>query len=511
MTSKSETHPIKNRLISNTFFISLEWAFVSFTSFLYWLIIGKTLPPSDYGIVNIFTNFTVILASFIPLGTSVALFKLIPEYLERKEFGKITSSIRFTIKVIVITTVVISAIIIVFSDFISSIFKLPNPVILLLPISLFGYAIFNHQAQIMLGFQHAKKLALTSAIGYSVKVTISALLILTNMHFFGPIIGFVVSSIMIFLMRINYLLYDKKPSKIDGKKIIITFGLSALVLRIAMLLFNSSPPLILSLFHTPEVVGIFGIAILLANQLHAIPTIFSSALFPITSHLSVIKNTEKRQTHLINLVVRYSLLITLPLLIFIILFSGKLIMLISQEAYLPAKSILPILSIGSIIFGISFIFVRSIYALGKADIHRNIILFSSAIFIFISIPSAYFFSVLGISFAYTISTSVLFITSLIFLKKLIKYSPQWKTIGKLLIANLISLSILYFLSNLAPNIWIGILYTLIIGMFYLILLLFLRFYTKDDITLIKTFSDHIPVGKNLIKIAIRIMSNFIEK
>lgn len=504
-------HPIRTKLMSNTFFLALEWSFLSFSSFIFWLLIGKTLLPADFGTINVFINFTTILAGFITLGTSSALFKLIPEYIQLNQLGKITSAIRFTIKIIVITTLISSLIIVASSNFISNTLKIPKSLVWLLPVSLFLYTMFNHQTNIMLGFQHTKKMAITSIIGQAIKVFATIFLISANMSFFGPIIGFMIGSFFIFVTRINYLFYNKPAIKVDGKTIITKFGLSALLQRSTSLLLRNTPPLILALFYSPAVVGIFGIGMLISGELMIIPLIFSSALFPIISSLSAVKNAEKRQAHLINLVLRYSLLITLPALIFVTLFSGELIVLISQVTYLQAKSLIPLLGVGSLLLGIGLFFIGNLYALGKPEIQRNLVILTSMTYLILSFPLTYIFSAVGISIAYAISAFVLFSTSLIYLRKVIHFSISLKNMGKLILANIISFTALYLLVPFIPNIWTGILFTFLVYVFYLFLLLVLRFYTNDDVTLIKTLSENSPLGRGLLKNIAGLISKFVEK
>ena len=121
------------------------------------------------------------------------------------------------------------------------------------------------------------------------------------------------------------------------------------------------------------------------------------------------------------------------------------------------------------------------------------------------------FSALGASIAYAISSFVLFVTSFIYLRKILKFDIPLRSIRKIIVANIVSLGILYVLSNFAPNILIGTLYTILVGVFYLVLLLFLRFYTIDDINLINAVSNHIPIGKSLVNNLIKIISKYADK
>ncbi|MBI2547518.1 MAG: oligosaccharide flippase family protein [Candidatus Aenigmarchaeota archaeon] len=499
---------LRSKLVSNVFYVALEWVSNFALSLLYWFLVGKTLVPADYGVVYIFLNLTVLLSGFLPLGTSYALTKLIPEYIGRNELGKITSAIRFTLNIILLMFGILAITFLIFSNNIAAILKVPIYIIWLIPISALFYTLFYHQTSIIIGFQHMRILATTASIGYVLKVVISGILIILGFKFFGPVIGFILSSLFIVLARIKYLLYNEKSIKIDGKSILLTFGMPALLTRMAYMVFTNTESLLLAFFHSASVVGIFGIGMLLSNQMSVISNIFSVALFPITSLLSAGQNTEKKRSRLINLIVRYTLLVTLPLIIFIILFASKLILLFSQASYLPAVSIIPILAVGSLLFGLAGIFTDSLYAIGKPNVQRNLMIIATIIYAILSVPLTYLFSVSGISITYTISGLVLFVGSLIYLRKFLHFSPHLLSIGKLLLANIISFSILFVLSMFAPNIVIAILFAIITGLIYLVVLMFLKFYTKEDVNILEIAHNYLPFGKGIFKTITRTVSKF---
>lgn len=505
-----EKRSLGSRLVSNTFFISIEWFVVTLLSMLFWLVIGKILAPSDYGIVSIFTNMTVVIGTLIPLGTSLALFKLIPEHIQKKELGKITSSIRFTLKLILIVWIIASTLILIFSNQISSYIKIPIELVYILPISIIFFSIATHQGQIILGFQRAEISAITASIAQVVETGLSTIMIFLQFRFIGPVMAFISSSVLLFLTRIKFLNYTHKPENIDEKELVLKYGLPSFLAKISNLLLLSGSAVVLALFQTSTVVGIFSLAMLMTSQLSIIPNIFSSALFPITSLLSIDKDSGKRQSRLINLIFRYSLLVTLPLVTFIILFSSQLIVLVSQSSYLSAASLIPLLSIGALFLGISYIFTNSLYAIGRPDIQRNLIMTTSLVYIILAFPMAYFFSSIGVATAYMVSAIVLFSSSFVYLKHTLRFRMPWLSTGKLVASNIISFGILYILSKYASSIWVGMLYTAITGILYLILLLLLKFYTQDDVNLINRISVHLPIGKKHAKYIATLLSKFSE-
>jgi O-antigen/teichoic acid export membrane protein len=120
---------ISNKLISNTLYLFLDWFVLILTGFLYWMIAGKTLLPEEYGIVSTSINFAIFFSGISLIGLPTTLNKLIPEYLSKKEGKRITSLIRFSTKVIILTNLSILLVIILLSTSIALLLKVTREVV----------------------------------------------------------------------------------------------------------------------------------------------------------------------------------------------------------------------------------------------------------------------------------------------------------------------------------------------------------------------------------------------
>jgi O-antigen/teichoic acid export membrane protein len=466
--------------------------------FLFWAIAGKTLLPNELGIVSTSVNLVMVLGGVSLLGLSLAAWKLISEYLAKKEIGKINSLVRFSLKVILLSNVVILVIMFSLSSFFSSILKIPVNVIIITGVALLVYTISSQFGFIIYGFQNMKKILITDFIGQTIKVIVSIFLIFLGFKYFGPLIGFLIGFVVVALLRVGSIPLKGEIKKIDQKEIMLIYALPAFIATIFSLMFLNGQYVLLSMLKTPTVTGIFTVAMLLATPLAVIPQTISNALLPIISQLSVDRNSKKTQAYLIWMVLRYSLIIILPLAIFLILFSKPVILLFSRAEYLSASQLFPILALGSIIYGCGSIFLGSLYAMGKTKIYRNILIVTTVAFLVFAIPLIHVLSGLGSAIAYILSATFLALLSFFYTRKFLKSDFHWKNIMKLIMSILISFGFLYLVTRFTQGLFIGIVFAVISCLIYLLILIPLKFYTIDDIKILDFLIKRTPILKKEI-------------
>jgi len=194
-----------------------------------------------------------------------------------------------------------------------------------------------------------------------------------------------------------------------------------------------------------------------------------------------------------------------------ILFSKPIVLIFSSEKYLPATELFPILAIASLIYACGNVLLSSLYASGKPEIHRNIVIVTTLLFLLFSIPLTYLFSSLGLAIAYLIAVSILTFLSYIFIRKYLHISLPKKAIMKLLIAIALSFSFFYIAASFTTGLLIGLVWAGISMGIYLLSLLLLGFYVDDDITIIKMFAERIPLFKKQIFMILDFISRYTQK
>lgn len=480
-------------------------------SLIYWLIIGKTLSPQSYGVVATSLQISMFLSYFSILGMDITVTKLIPELVERKRKTKIQGLIKFSLKIISVPSITIALILIIFSFQLSPLLKLEPKVLWLTALSIITYTLAKFLGSIHYGFQDIKKFFWTNFYGQLTKVVLSSALILLGFGYFGPLVGFLICFLIISITRFSKRLFTISKKTVIDKKLILKYSIPAFVTVIFSILFNNTQYIILILLKTGEATGLFALGMIISSVITVIPSVLSSALFPITSQLSVNKNRKSRQVYLLKLVFRYGLFFTLPIAVFLILFSRYAILFFSRPEYLPATDLLPFLTIAGVFFSLGYIFLSNLYAIGKPKTQRNIFAVVSSVYLFLAIPLTYYFSGRGLAIAYLLSTILFFCLSFIFIRKHLTFKFPVKDIGRIIFGVLVSFLFLILARQFIHNFLVASVFVIVAVIIYLLVLLKLNFYIEEDLKILDFISEKSPILKDEIVRFRNYVSKFISR
>lgn len=494
---------LSDKLIGNSAFLLLDWFAITVLSLGYWLIIGKTLPPDIYGITATAINIMLIISGVTLLGLPTTLVKLTAEFKESNQNGKMRNLIRFSMKWGLTFSLATSLILIIGSQTFSPLLNLPVEIIIISGVGIFLFSLWTITNSILYGMQNMKRLMKTNFIGNIVKVITTLALIIFGFSFFGPLIGLIVSIFSVILLRIDILLLARKNKesinapRLDYKSI-FKYSFSGLIAGVAMIGFANTPNIILNALTDPFTTGLFAITLTITSPIFSIPGVLNSALFPITSGLSTQKGGRIRQKNLINIVVRYTSLIIMPLVAIFVLFSGTIILFFSSGTFLNAVQLLPIVGSAAFFFGIGNILNTSIYAARKPVASRNIIILTMVIFLSLSIPLSFTMSAMGMAIAYFISVVIFCITSAAYLKKFMNFDINIKSIFKIFVATMIFSGIAFGIDQVIENTILKFVVVVLGLILYLFILVPLKFYHKEDLLILGALSRKSPVLKNFL-------------
>jgi len=501
---------VSKKLLSNTTYLFLDWFLVSLIGFLYWFISGKILPPEEYGIVSTVVNFATFLSTFSLLGINTALWKLVSEYEAKKEVGKIKSLISFSYQIILLTNSLILISFLFFNNFISSVLKIPATASILIPFAMLSLTLASISGSIIYAFQNMKLYLSTDLLGILLKNVVTIFLIFLGYKYFGPIIGFIVCYFLIFVFRSIKISLKGRPSKIDKKEIFFEYALPAFISSLAWSIFSSGQYALLSMIQDTRATGIYTVALIITIPIIALPNTLSLALLPIVSSLSANLQTKNQQKRLIELVSRYSFFFSLPIALFLIIFSKQVIVIFSSEKYLEASNLFPVLAIASVIYGLGNVFISNLYAIGKIKINRDIVLLTVFTFLVIFYPLTKLYSALGMAISYFTSILILSIVSYFYIKKFLNVEMSKKDFKKILISSLISFSFLYLTTKITSGILIDLILLLFAVLIYLFTLALLKFYKREDIKILEFFEERVPILKKTIHSLKTFLEKFIE-
>lgn len=480
------------KTISNAFYMILVWGVLTTTSFIFQFISIKYLTQEEFGKSLTAINFSVFMSSIIILGFNIAIAKLIPEYKQRKKYNKIKHIISKSFIIILISNFIVSSIILLNYKPVSLLIKLPIPVLIISVASMFFYSLSIFFGNVVYGLQNMKKYFIAGSFFGISKLVISLTLIIFGFNFFGPIIGFLIGSIIWFL-----LLFEPKmiTLKINGyNKELFEYSVPGLLSTFSNSLFTNAQYVILTIVRTVKLTGIFGVGMLISSVIGVIPNILSLSIFPILSELSV--NGKKEQIHrLIKYTFKYSLFFTVPIIFIFSIFGENLILLFANESYINAKYIIPILSISSLVMSLASSLNNAIYASKRPTIYKYILLVTSSIFLLITPVLSYLKGDIGISIGFFISMLVFFILSFVSLKKIIKIKFPISDVIKILFTSILIFSPIAFFKHYISNTISLIVISFISFISYTLFLVFFKFYNEDDKRVIKSFLDKMKLSK----------------
>lgn len=488
--------PVQNKLISNVSYIFLNWGFTTFFTMLFWMILGKTVSPASYGVIATILQISALLSPTTLLGIDIATSKLIPEFLKRKEKGKVQGLINFSFKITVVSSISTAIILIILSPYISNFLKLDEGIILMLGVSVIAGALAYITSSIYYGFQDMKKIFFTNLCGQIVFVISAFALISLGFDYTGAVVAFIIYSLVPFITRFSRKLFKISKTPIIDRQVILKYSVPAFVVVIFLTLFNNTQYIILSSLKTFEVTGLFAVAVKITSAIVPIPIIFSNALFPIISELSVDKKSKSKQSYLASLVFRYSIFAVIPIAFFMIFFSKYLILFFSTVKYVDAMTFIPFLAFGGVAYGLSSQFFSTLYAIGETKKYRNSYIVSTLFYLTSALILTYYLSALGLAISYFLSCLLMLAITFIYVKKHLTIKLPVKCIVKVLFGTAISLLFLFAFRPLITNFYVAAIFVIIASLIYLAVLLPIKFYTKEDLKVLDFMIERTPVSKN---------------
>lgn len=492
---------IKHKVLSNTFYLFADSMVVTILSFLFWFIVGKMLTPSDTGVISTSINSSILIATFCIFGLNATLQKLIPEYLERKEKKETIGIIQFSIKIVVFTSILTGVVVALLTPQIAGILKVQTTVVFIIAALTVANAISRIFQAVLFGYQNMKRIFISNFFGYLIKVTLSIAFIIFGFGLFGPIVATFICFTAIGILAFKLKWFTSISTQIKKKWIISEYAIPTFVAAILMIFLRNGIYTLLTAIKDPQTTGIFTIAMVISTPLTIIPFILSGATFPIISQLSVSNNpktsstSKTKQSKLISIVFKYSLLISFPIAFFLIFFSKPIIIFYSSSEYLAAANLLPLLTFGSILFSCGSLFANSLYATGKPKIRRNIIFLVAFVFFILSLPLTSYFSAFGMSAAYTTAMLVFTVVSLFYLKRALKLDLEIVATIKIIISCFLAFWLISQIGVFTVSVLFLIVAALIGGLIYMTILIFLKFYSKEDFEILELAIKKLPLFK----------------
>jgi len=379
------------------------------------ILIARFLGPELYGQYTLAFVVPQLLYVFTDLGINQGIIKFTASLRAKGETNRITRIIKYGLLLRAVTGTVIFTLNYVLADFFAFVF-LQRPdlafYIRIASISIIFQVIVATITSAFVGLDKTEYNALTSNIQAIAKAIISIALVLVGFSVAGALMGHVASfavaagasAFMLFFMLREKQNIENNHSLKDDFKTLINYGAP---LYISVLLTGFIPlyqNVMLAVFTTNAEIGNYKAAINFTTLMTALTFPMTTALLPAFSKLD--SSTTQKIKNFFKLANKYTVLLTLPITILIIIFSNEIVQIIYGSTYQSAPLFLAIYCLLYLLVGLGYITLTSFYnGLGetKTTLKISIITFLTIAILSPILTKTY--SVVGLIIAFIIASA----------------------------------------------------------------------------------------------------------
>jgi len=243
----------------------------------------------------------------------------------------------------------------------------------------------------------------------------------------------------------------------------------------------------LSMMQGDAPVGIYSAAYNLSGPLSLIPSALMVSLFPIMS--ASFKTSEERLIKSYKLAIRYLLIIMLPIAVGTTIIADKIIFLIYRAEFVGSATALQILIWALVFTSASSVLTNLLVSIGKQKLYTASMAICAVVNValnFILIPTL---SYNGAAIATVATNIVFFLSNFYFVSKYLQVPPMRKTLLKPAISCLLMGSFVYYF--IYVNVFLLVLLATVV---YLMALLILKTFSKEDIDIIKEIANFLKLS-----------------
>ncbi len=461
------------RVLKGGSLIFLGMLLSAFFGLIFRALLAKNLTPADYGLFFYIYSFLSFFTLFYDLGMCKSLARHLPIFLIKKEYKKVKSSIIGVGIFELVFSLFFATIFFVFSNyFATSIFENSNAVLVfqLMCVWMVLNSLYRVLGAVLQGYQDMKAIALVRT-SFNIGLLIFAFLFVMTLKLGinGVALGYISATFLVFLSFATYTgrKYKKSLSSrfhlnFQLIKKLLMFALPIFIGSISFIIFENVDTLIIGALRTNDEVGFYQAAQPIARILWYIPSALSTVLFPMISEIWA-KREQKILEEGTRFLLKFSLIILMPLVLVTIAFPEIIIRLVFSEAYLPAATALQILVFGALAYMLFVIVSVFLTGIGKPKTVMYVALVMAAINVVTNIALVRWIGINGSAIAHVLTYGFGSTTLLLVLKRFVKFKVPWSSMLKSIIGGCIILVLIYWfkqvliLSPLIEMLIIGVL------------------------------------------------------
>ncbi|OWT33718.1 multidrug transporter MatE [Methanobrevibacter sp. 87.7] len=494
----------ESKIIKGSFFILIGNVIFRIGGYLYRFLMASLLGPAMYGILGLTLPFQGVFQILSAGGLPPAIAKYVSEYNTLNQEDMAKKTIRTSLKIMVFLGILMGffMITIVAPWLAYSVFKNPTA---LLPLQAVGLitpfsVIVGAFRGAFQGVYKMEYIVATRAIEQMTMIIFATGFVLIGLQAFGAVLGSVLgfffsslSGIYIYKKYMGKYLKNKNPNfkikikdEIKLAKKLISFAIPVTITSLAEMIIYSISTFIMGIFLTSTLIGYFTAADPIARLPLMVSTSIATTILPAAAE-AYVKRDKTQLNHYVFKSYEYSILLTLPLCIFIMLFAKPIMRVVyfTNAEYSLGGTALAVLVIGMTFYALYSVSTGIIQGIGHPKISMYILLLGSGLNVILNWFFIQKMGIVGGALATTISTVIFTIPTIYITLRLTESKLKYGKLTKIILASVIMGIILY----LIPNNTYGLLLAIILSpIIYIVSLIYLRIFESEDIERMKEFS-----------------------
>ena len=324
--------------------------------YLFRTILARNLSVAEYGLFFAVYSFIAFFQIFTDFGLPQSVSKHMIDLKEKNKRRSIKSLVVYSLYFQLILSIIIYTAFVLSAAWLSNHYFNANATTLIvilgiwfltMPLTIFFQNIF-------LGFQRPGLVASIDLLRSLSVVLISSVLLYVGMGIKSPVIAYLCVNFIIILIYAPFVKklfpdFTQLKAKFDKRlmKSVLTFGFMVSFSGVIWTVLTQTDTLILTYFRTMEEVGLYQIAVPLANLLLYAVIAINLVAYPMVAELSARKD-EKKLSQGINLFYKYIFMLVIPIVVVIFSFSDLVINILFGSKYIAAAAALKILIISAL-------------------------------------------------------------------------------------------------------------------------------------------------------------------
>jgi O-antigen/teichoic acid export membrane protein len=443
-----------------------------------------------FGQFSIVSGFAYLLAGIFDYGFNSTTIRFVSEYSTKKQHSKLKSVFLHMLKCKLTLALIFATLLIIFSSEAARAYSLTGqePTIMLAAILIVFYAIVTFLSAVFVGLNKNQY----SLIGNSINSVFLIILPIAFFYFRGDLFWIVLGVLLSFIFTTAYLaiqlaskfqkLFPKKTERIDKREVngnILNFT----AISMSNLLLFWGIILILGLFVTADEVAFFKIALSWFAAVGILIPISTQILFSSVISFKA-SNDIKALKRYMDLILKYSTILIIPMMVGIFFFGESLIHLVYGLQFKAAGFVLQIIVFSLFFQFISNLFLSILVAYDRIKQIAGVYVFNTIFGVLASFLLIGYFNLSGAGIAFLLVNIAIAASLIAAASKFFTFKLR-ESITRPLASSALMAIVLLYLRPYAETIWSALLLISAAAVFYFAALYLMKGITKEDLKLIR--------------------------